>query len=129
MPARIRARWLAALLLSLQGCGGGFYVRVGSGFDGSPPVVTLAATASTVAAGQPVRFVAAAADESGIANVRFYRVDPTASVLLGTDANEPYEWSAIAPTDGRTTLVVFARALDSEGNVADSAAVVVTVTP
>lgn len=101
----------------------------GSSFDNSPPAVTLASAATSVAAGQPVRFVAAAADENGIAQVSFYRLDPTGAVLLGRDASEPYEWTVVAPTDGRASLSVFARALDNEGNSADSAAVTVSVTP
>ncbi|SRR5258706_14108431 len=129
MPARIRARWLYAVLLLLQGCGGGVSFGFGSGFDASPPSVTLATAANSVAAGQPVRFVAAAADANGIAQVSFYRLDPAGAVLLGRDANEPYEWNVVAPSDGRTSLTVFARALDNEGNTADSAAVTVSVTP
>ena len=125
MPRRL----LAAVVLALHGCGGGVFVGFGSVFDDSPPSVTLTSAASSVAAGQPVRVVAAAADENGIARVSFYRLDTAGAVLLGDDRNEPYEWSVIAPTDGRTTLTVFARALDNEGNSADSVAVTLTVTP
>ena len=117
------------MLLALQGCGGGVFVGVGSRFDDSPPSVTIISAASSVAAGQPVRVVAAAADENGIAHVSLYRLDTSGPVLLGKDSAEPYEWNAIAPTDGRATLTVFARALDNEGNSADSAPITLTVTP
>jgi hypothetical protein len=61
--------------------------------------------------------------------VRFYRVDGGTFTALGSDGSPPYEWTTIAPDDGRTTLVVFARARDNAGNTADSASVTITVTP
>jgi hypothetical protein len=128
----VSSPWLAAALAAaplLHGCGGGVFIGFGSGFDDSPPSVNLTTAATTVPAGQPVRFVAAASDENGIDHVTFYRVDAGGAVLLGRDAGEPYEWTTTAPTDGRRTLTVFARAVDNSGNTADSASVTVGVTP
>lgn len=116
--------WVAALLLS--GCGGGVYL--GWGFDDSPPAVTITTAATSVPAGQSVRFVAAATDEDGIDHVNFYRLDGGAAVLLGTDTSVPYEWLVTAPSDGRTSLSVFARASDNSGNRADSEVVTIAVT-
>jgi hypothetical protein len=110
-------------------CGGGVYLGFGAGFDEQPPAVTLTTASTSVAAGQTVHFVAAAADENGIDNVAFYRVDTNGSVLLGSDVSSPYEWTVTAPADGRTTLSVFARATDGTGNRADSDVVTLAVTP
>lgn len=127
LAKRLPALALVAMLMA--GCGGGVFLGFGSGFDDSPPSVTLSTAATGVAAGQTVRFVAAAADENGIDNVAFYRVDVDGSVLLGSDLSRPYEWTVSAPADGRTTLSVFARATDNNGNRADSDVVTVAVTP
>jgi Bacterial Ig domain len=117
--------------VALAGCGGGFSLYIdGSDFDEYwPPSVSLAAAQTTVLAGQTVRLVAAASDESGIDSVAFYRLDGGTSVLLGSDGNEPFEWNAVAPADGRDTLVVFARATDNAGNRADSATVSIAISP
>jgi hypothetical protein len=129
MRAGLVCSLVAAALLG--SCGGGLSIGIG-GFccDDVPPSVSIASTATTVKAGQPVRFVAAASDaDSGVDNVSFYRVDGNNGTLLGTDVGAPYEIETIAPTDGRTTLTVFARAQDRDGNWADSLAVTVDVTP
>jgi len=118
---------MGALLLAA--CGGGLYVSVGSGFDDSPPSVTLATAANSVVAGQQVQYAAAAADESGIDNVALYRVDGSGSVLLGRVSQPPYDWLVTAPADGRVTLSVFARATDNNGNRTDSAVVSIPVVP
>ena len=117
--------------VALAGCGGGFSLYVdGSDFDEYwPPSVSLAAAQTTVLAGQTVRLVAAASDESGIESVAFYRFDGGTALLLGSDGNEPFEWNAVAPSDGRDTLVVFARATDNAGNRADSATVSIAIGP
>ncbi|HEY0855524.1 MAG TPA: Ig-like domain-containing protein [Albitalea sp.] len=119
------AAWAAALVLS--GCGGGVYL--GWGFDESPPAVTLTTAATSVQAGQSVRFVAAATDENGIDQVSLYRLDGAIAVHLGTDSAAPYEWLVTAPGDGRTSLSVFARARDNSGNRADSDTVTIAVIP
>jgi hypothetical protein len=120
-------RGLAATL-SLSGCGGGVFVAFHAGFDDDPPSISVTTAATSVPAGQTVRFVAAASDDNGVDHVSFHRVDVDGTTLLGRDFSAPYEWTAFAPTDGRTTLSVFARAVDHDGNVADSATVTVDVT-
>ena len=116
-----------AAMLVLGACGGGVYWGFGD-VDDSPPSVTLATAVTSVQAGQSVRFVAAASDVNGIDEVVFYRVDNGGSVEVGRDASAPYESNVVAPADGRTSLGVFARAIDNTGNHADSATVSVTVT-
>jgi hypothetical protein len=59
--------------------------------------------------------------------VSFYRVDANGTTLLGSDFGMPYEWTAVAPADGRATFVVFARAVDFDGNAADSPHVTVDI--
>jgi hypothetical protein len=121
---------LGAAALLLAGCGGGISIGFGVGddFDRSPPSVSLAASPGTVAAGQPVRLVAAAADENGIDVVGFFRLDNGQPTPLGTVGRPPYELTVNAPNDGRTVLTLFARAIDNLGNRADSALVDVVVT-
>jgi hypothetical protein len=131
--ARLVSAWrwavVGALSLALGACGGGVFLSIGD-FDGFDPSVSLTSAADTVRAGQTVRFAAAAADESGIDHVAFYRIEPQGgTVLLGTDTREPYEWVAIAPDDGRAVLQVFARARDGSGREADSVVVSVTILP
>ena len=121
---------VAALLLN--GCGGGLSFGYSSGdfWDDIPPSVSLASSVTTVRAGEPVHFAAAATDsDSGVERVSFYRVDGIDTSLLGSDSSEPYQLDTTAPTDGRGTLVVFARAQDRAGNSADSVALTITVTP
>ena len=103
-------------------------INIGNGFDLSPPSVSIAAP-STVRAGDTVRVVAAAADESGIDAVTFYRFDGNTAVVLGSIGSEPFEWLVIAPNDGRATLSVFASATDRAGNRADSAVVSIAIVP
>lgn len=134
--ARLRPRIFSVMAGVLTGallaaCGGGLSIGIGidGDFDFSPPSVSLVAAQGSVLAGQSVKLSAAAADESGIESVAFYRLDGNAAVFLGTDRSEPFEWQAFAPTDGRDRLLVFARATDGAGNQADSASVEVVVTP
>jgi len=117
--------------LCVGACGGGLSVGIGNdfGFDDSPPSVSLVTSVASVQAGQDLRLVAAAADENGIDNVAFYRIDNGIPVLLGSDGAEPFEWTTTVPNDGRTTLSVFARATDNAGNRADSSVVTIAVTP
>ena len=126
------ARPLRPLMLllpaALAACGGGLFIGFGDD-DFGPPSVSLDAAQTSVVAGDTVRVVAAAADENGIDEVAFYRVDGGSAVRLGSDADEPYEWFVAVPTDGRTTLRLFARATDGWGNRADSAELVLDVTP
>jgi hypothetical protein len=129
----LRSGWRRAALVALPGlalssCGGGLFISIGSGFDVDPPTVSLASPVSSIAAGQPVTLVATAHDDGGIDDVVFYRVDGGTFAALGSDGSQPYEWTAIAPTDGRATLVVFARARDQAGNTTDSNMVSIAIT-
>jgi len=126
--AAVWALGLAAAL-AVNGCGGGIWFGIGDDFDDLLPVVSLAASVTTVPAGQPVRLVAAAADENGIDSVAFFRIDPGGAVFLDSDGVAPYETVVTAPTDGRTTLSVFARATDGAGNRNDSSVVTIAITP
>ncbi len=132
--AALRSRLAAAAAaVALAGCGVSFGIGIGDddwGWDDLPPYVTITSPVTTIAAGQPISFVADASDpESGIDDVRFYRVDGGTYTVLGGDGSAPYEWTTTAPDDGRTTLVVFARARDHAGNSKDSALLTITVTP
>ncbi|MBX3604477.1 MAG: hypothetical protein KF788_04365 [Piscinibacter sp.] len=126
-PALLR-RLVWLLPPALAACGGGLYIGFGDG-DYGPPSVSLAAAATTVQAGTTVRVVAAAADENGIDEVAFYRLDGNTAVRLGSDGSAPYEWQVAVPSDGRTTLHLFARATDGVGDRADSDELVLTVVP
>jgi hypothetical protein len=125
-------RWLvaAAVVLALGGCGGGVAFGFGFGYcddcDDDPPAVSIASTMTTVEAGDEVKLVAAASDESGIDDVTFYRRDGDTEVVLGSDGSAPYEWT-LTPADAGT-LVMFARARDDEGNRTDSTDLTITVT-
>jgi hypothetical protein len=107
----------------LVACGGGVSIGIGGGydFDDAPPSVTIAASTPTVVAGRSVVLVAAASDNDGIDVVAFFRLDGNIPQPLGTLANPPYELAVTAPADGRSTLRVFARAIDFSGNRSDSA--------
>jgi hypothetical protein len=122
--------WLALLaVLGLGACGGGFYLGYEYGFDDTPPSVSLAVANTSVRAGDVLQVSAAAADDTGIDSVAFYRLDGNGAVLLGSDGREPYTWQVMVPADGRTVLTLFARATDWDGNRADSVAVSVNVLP
>jgi hypothetical protein len=105
------------------------FIGFDGGFDDTPPSVILSTAVSGVRTGQPALFSAAASDDTGVDHVSFYRVDVNGTQLLGRDFTAPYEWNVTAPNDGRTKLTVFARAVDFEGNIADSAAVTIDLTP
>jgi Bacterial Ig domain len=124
-------RTVLALPLALAACGGGLYLEFGDDFDDFPPEVSLAASPNPVDAGQTLQVVAAATDpESGIDKVVLYRLDDGGvAVLVAEDFNAPYEWLLTAPTGGRTTLRLFARATDRYGNRGDSAVLTVVVRP
>ena len=131
---------IAAALL-LAGCGGGVSVGFGSGggvgvgvgfVDGSdrtPPSVSPAASTTTVQAGRRLRLAAAAADESGVDSVSFLLVEGGEAVVLATLDGPPYEIDVVAPSDGRTSITVYARAIDREGNRGESGRVTIAITP
>lgn len=129
-----RRRLLAVLaapalagLAGLAGCGGGLYIGWG-GFD-DPPSVSLAAGVSSAAPGQAVPLVAAAADDDYVREVDFFRVEPDGSArLLGAVGPAPYSWTATMPDLPRgSTVLFFARAIDSAGQSTDSNRVAVAV--
>lgn len=139
-PARLAAALCG--LLALASCGGGvsvggsygdggYYVGGGIGydFDFTRPSVSIAAAESEVQAGQRVRIVAAASDESGIESVTLYRVDPGGDRLLSSLGNRPYEWSEPAPSDGRASVSYYAQATDNAGNRANSGRVTIAIRP
>jgi hypothetical protein len=130
MAFSFRQLRLAAVLsagLVAAGCGGGLYFEFDD--DELDPVVDLAASATSAQGGATVRLVAAAADESGIDRVSFYRYDGNTAVRLGSDGSPPYDWQFEVPDDGRTSVIVFARAYDHYDNWSDSDLVTIAVTP
>lgn len=132
MPERTLRRRAVFLLLPLwlAGCGGGISIGFGfGGDDDDPPSVSLAVTPASVVPGGTLQLAAAATDDWGVDEVRFYRIDGDFEVLLGSDIHPPYAWSTTAPDDGRGTLLLFARAIDGAGQRADSAVVEVPITP
>lgn len=118
--------WSACVVMA--GCGGGVYLEFGGG-DDLPPVVDLSAASSSARAGDSVRLAAAAADENGIDHVSFYRYDGNTAVRLGSDDSSPYDWQLLVPADGRSSVTVFARAVDYADNVTDSRWVTISITP
>lgn len=128
----MRRAALAATALLLAGCGGGLWISIGDDDwdgDGTDPSVSLTTAASSVPAGGTLRVVAAASDDSGIDEVAFYRDDAGTWTRLGSDGSEPYEWLVPVPADGRTTVIVLARATDNSGERGDSRLLVVPVVP
>jgi len=110
--------------LAVGGCGGGG----SSAAPQPPPVDTTAPTVSVVQSpattvSRVVTLTVTATDNFGVTAVRF-NVDGT---LLGTDNTAPYsiDWDTSGATEGDHTLT--AEAEDAAGNIATSAAAVVTV--
>lgn len=122
-----RAAVVAAALL-LGGCGGGVWVGIGDGFDDEPPAVSITASSTSAPAGASLTLSAAAADENGIDEVVFYRIESGGQAQrLGSVLRPPYEWALVVPAD-RDVLHVFARAFDGTGQFGDSATLAITVT-
>lgn len=122
---RVAKVFLAASALSvLAACGGG--LSVGYGWydqypnDLYPPQVTIDTSAAYAPAGGYVDFIAAAADESGIYDLIFYRLDGGAAVALGRTYAASARITVAVPADGRTSLSVFAEAADNAGRVGQS---------
>jgi hypothetical protein len=127
--ARLGQRLALLVALALSACGGGFYLGYDYSYDDTDPSVSLAVASTSVRAGDVLDISAAAADDSGIDSVAFYRYDDNSIVRLGSDGRAPYDWQLTVPSDGRSVLRLFARATDWNGNRADSAVVSVNVLP
>ncbi|CAN5809627.1 hypothetical protein BH09PSE5_BH09PSE5_18720 [soil metagenome] len=110
-----------AAAAALTACGGGVGVGLGIGYtdygdyDAYPPSVAIASPQAAVVAGGTVRLVAAAADENGIYQVTFYRLDGDIAVPLVGIAAPPYQYDALVPADGRGSVSYFAEAIDGTG--------------
>ncbi|MHB8998847.1 MAG: Ig-like domain-containing protein [Thermoanaerobaculia bacterium] len=91
--------------------------------DLTPPVVSVTSPASGASVSGTVSVAASASDASGIASVVFL-LDGAAQF---TDTTAPYAWSWDTVTASNGTHTLEARATDSHGNAATSAAVSVTV--
>ena len=125
MKIEHRITTVVILLVAIGGCSSG------SSDSAPPPPPPVDTTAPTVSAVQSpaatvdrvVALTLTATDNVGVTEVRFF-VDGT---LLGTDNAAPYsvDWDTSGATEGDHALT--AEAEDAAGNVATSAAAVVTV--
>jgi Bacterial Ig domain len=111
--------------LVLPGCYGS--LTLGIGPDDDPPTVSLAAAPASAAPGERVALAAAAQDDYGVTEVRFYRVDVGGATLLGSDSSEPYALDTTIPLGAAGSVRYFARAFDDAGQFAQSQDVVVMV--
>jgi hypothetical protein len=123
---------LLAAATSLTACGGGIvlgynYVDDYGYFD-APPTVQMSPLPPVVQVGGTLVLGAAAADEDGIDEVAFYRIDGPFATFLGADRSPPYQVATPVPGD-RSVLGFFARATDRAGRRADSAVVSTNVVP
>jgi subtilisin family serine protease len=92
--------------------------------DNAPPTVALTNPANGAAVTGVVNLAVNAADNVGVQKVQFYR---DGSVLLGTSMSAPFNfsWDSTSATTGSHTL--FAVAIDTAGNTANSTTISVTV--
>lgn len=60
--------------------------------------------------------------------VRLFRVDSGSNTLLGPLDTSPYQLRATLPANATGSVACFARAVDSDGNTADSNQAAVTLT-
>lgn len=130
--ARIAPAACAALgaALLVAGCGGGFFIGIGDGFDdGDPPSVSVVAAPTSAAAGQTIRLSAAAADDLGIDRVEFWRVDAAVDVRLFSDFQSPYAFDAAIPAGTSGSVEFYAVAIDVEGHARASTPVTVAIEP
>ncbi len=122
-PARTRCAGLGCALV-LAACGDAV-IGVRGGLDTTPPRVSLEAPA-TALAGMSVRLTAIAEDDRAIERVAFYAVDGRNEVRVGIAERRPYEIEARLPL-APARLRYIARAIDDEGNLAQSKSVELAV--
>lgn len=123
-----RALSIPLVAAALGGCGGGLWIGYSDFDDDDLPRVSLVASVDSAVPGETIRLSAAASDDDGIDQVRFYRVLGDGSVLrLGDDDGEPYQWDTVLPSTSASQVRYFARAFDRFGNWNDSDTVSVTL--
>jgi hypothetical protein len=123
-----RVLGIPLLAATLAGCGGGLWIGYSDFDNGDLPQVSLVANVDSAVPGQTIRLSAAASDDDGIDEVRFYRVLSDGGVLrLGDDDGEPYQWDTVVPSTSASQVRYFARAFDRFGNWNDSGTVSVTL--
>lgn len=115
-----------AALAGLAGCGGGIYIDGGPP-SGPPPEIALAAAPTNAFRGDPVQLVAAVTASNGIDYVVFYRLDPGATVRLGSVSRPPAQWDTRVPINAGPTISYYATVCDSAGLCTNSAAVTINV--
>lgn len=91
--------------------------------DPTPPMVSLASSATTVTAAGSITLTATATDNVGVVRVEFF----DGTTLLGTDTTPPYTLAVALTRDNNGTHSYTARAFDAAATVGISAAVTVTV--
>jgi len=89
----------------------------------NPPVVSLAASATTVTAAGTITLTATASDDKGVTQVEFY----DGTMLLGTDTTAPYTQAVALARVNNGTHTYTARAYDTFGQSTTSAPAAVTV--
>lgn len=113
----------------LAGCGGGVflgYTYVDDPYLDAPPQVQISPIPAVVEVGGTLVLGASAADEDGIDEVAFYRIDGRFATFLGADLTPPYQAATVIPGD-RGLVSYFARATDRAGRQSDSQVVSATV--
>jgi lysozyme family protein len=99
-------------------------VTVSGGADTTPPTVALTSPAAGATVTGTVQVAANASDAGGVARVEFF----ANGALVATDTSSPYAVSWNTSAYAGTTVTLTARAVDTAGNAATSAARTVTVT-
>jgi len=121
LPRLVPAVVLASLMLS--GCP--FLENV----DNEPPTVSLAVAPTSARPGATLVLVAAASDDTRIAQVEFFRIESDDSLTrLASDSEEPFRIDTTVGDAGVGTVLRFmARATDEDDDSTDSATVEVNV--
>ncbi len=97
-------------------------IDIGNNTD-NPPVVSLAASATTVTTSGSVTLTATATDDKGVAKVELY----AGTLLLGTATTAPYALTVPVTQANNGSYALTARAYDTIGQAATSSPVNVTV--